>query len=214
MPKPRLDAVGVTSRDLEKSVAFYTLLGFEFAAIGPDDHHIEPMTDDGEVRLMIDDHELAQSLIGEAPMPPNHAMFAMLCASPADVDTVADQIASAGFTVIKQPWDAFWGQRYATVADPDGYLVDLFCTALGCWRLIRRLDDPLGFYSDAKTVRRISNRVRAEFVGTDMITYPNPVAGNRIYREPEFRVESGEGARQRFLDLLVRQLQRRILAPV
>ncbi|HCP81256.1 MAG TPA: glyoxalase [Octadecabacter sp.] len=126
MPKPRLDAVGVTSSDLKKSVAFYTLLGFEFAAIAPDDRHIEPITDDGQVRLMIDDHELAQSLIGEAPVPPNHAMFAMLCASPAQVDMVAGQVASAGFTVIKQPWDAFWGQRYATVADPDRYLVDLF----------------------------------------------------------------------------------------
>jgi uncharacterized glyoxalase superfamily protein PhnB len=24
------------------------------------------------------------------------------------------------------PWDAFWGQRYAVVADPDGNHVDLF----------------------------------------------------------------------------------------
>jgi uncharacterized glyoxalase superfamily protein PhnB len=24
------------------------------------------------------------------------------------------------------PWDAFWGQRYATVLDPDGNSVDLF----------------------------------------------------------------------------------------
>lgn len=26
----------------------------------------------------------------------------------------------------KAPWDAFWGQRYAVVVDPDGNLVDLF----------------------------------------------------------------------------------------
>ena len=25
-----------------------------------------------------------------------------------------------------EPWDAFWGQRYATVLDPDGNSVDLF----------------------------------------------------------------------------------------
>ena len=35
-------------------------------------------------------------------------------------------IRDAGFTVVKEPWDAFWGQRYAIVADPDGYMVDLF----------------------------------------------------------------------------------------
>jgi uncharacterized glyoxalase superfamily protein PhnB len=28
--------------------------------------------------------------------------------------------------VVTAPYDAPWGQRYATVADPDGYRVDLF----------------------------------------------------------------------------------------
>ena len=26
----------------------------------------------------------------------------------------------------KEPWDAFWGQRYAQLRDPDGNAVDLF----------------------------------------------------------------------------------------
>ena len=26
----------------------------------------------------------------------------------------------------KAPWDAFWGQRYAMIRDPDGNEVDLF----------------------------------------------------------------------------------------
>ncbi|MEC4019520.1 VOC family protein, partial [Streptomyces sp. H27-D2] len=33
---------------------------------------------------------------------------------------------AAGYTGHKQPWDAFWGQRYASVQDPDGNTVDLF----------------------------------------------------------------------------------------
>jgi predicted enzyme related to lactoylglutathione lyase len=40
---------------------------------------------------------------------------------------VAAQVPAAGGTVVHEPWDAPWGQRYATVADPDGYRVDLFC---------------------------------------------------------------------------------------
>ena len=50
----------------------------------------------------------------------------MLCDTPAEVDRVAATVAQAGFTLVKDPWDAFWGQRYAIVADPDGYQVDLF----------------------------------------------------------------------------------------
>jgi hypothetical protein len=25
-----------------------------------------------------------------------------------------------------EPWDAFWGQRYVTVKDPDRYQIDIF----------------------------------------------------------------------------------------
>jgi uncharacterized glyoxalase superfamily protein PhnB len=32
----------------------------------------------------------------------------------------------AGFKGKKEPWDAFWGQRYACALDPDGYQIDLF----------------------------------------------------------------------------------------
>jgi len=31
-----------------------------------------------------------------------------------------------GHRAHKAPWDAFWGQRYAQVLDPDGNSVDLF----------------------------------------------------------------------------------------
>ncbi len=31
----------------------------------------------------------------------------------------------------KEPWDAFWGQRYAQAKDPDGNVVDLFAPLEG-----------------------------------------------------------------------------------
>jgi uncharacterized glyoxalase superfamily protein PhnB len=33
---------------------------------------------------------------------------------------------AAGFSGHLEPWDAFWGQRYASLQDPDGTTVDLF----------------------------------------------------------------------------------------
>ena len=35
-------------------------------------------------------------------------------------------LTAAGYTGRQPPFDAFWGQRYATVLDPDGTPVDLF----------------------------------------------------------------------------------------
>ena len=52
--------------------------------------------------------------------------MAFLCGSPEEVDAVYDRLGAAGFRGKTEPFDAFWGQRYATVLDPDGNGVDLF----------------------------------------------------------------------------------------
>jgi uncharacterized glyoxalase superfamily protein PhnB len=36
------------------------------------------------------------------------------------------RLVAAGYEGKKEPYDAFWGQRYANVVDPDGNVVDLF----------------------------------------------------------------------------------------
>jgi catechol 2,3-dioxygenase-like lactoylglutathione lyase family enzyme len=126
MPSMKLDAVSVSSSDFAKTAKFYALLGYKFPDFAADAKHLEPITADGEVRLMIDDKDLIKSILGQEPRPPTHSSFAMKCSNPAGVDAAVKKIKSAGFTIVKEPWDAFWGQRYAIVADPDGYLIDLF----------------------------------------------------------------------------------------
>jgi len=122
----KIDAIAVTSKNLKETAKFYTLLGFEFAKFGADEKHLEPQSGDGMVRLMIDDVALIKDIIGKDPIPPTHSSFAMLCDSPAEVDHVAQKIKDSGYTIVKEPWDAFWGQRYAIVQDPDGYMIDIF----------------------------------------------------------------------------------------
>ena len=48
------------------------------------------------------------------------------CGSPAAVDETFASMVAAGFDGHMEPWDAVWGQRYATLRDPDGNGVDLF----------------------------------------------------------------------------------------
>jgi uncharacterized glyoxalase superfamily protein PhnB len=52
--------------------------------------------------------------------------LAFRCADPAEVDRTYADLTAAGHSGHLEPWDAFWGQRYATVHDPDGNAVDLF----------------------------------------------------------------------------------------
>jgi uncharacterized glyoxalase superfamily protein PhnB len=118
-------AVAVSAADLRGAVAFYELLGFAFDPAEEDDPHLEARV--GPVRLMVDSAALLEQLHGEPPRPGTASGFALRYDSPAEVDEVAARVGAAGHTVVTPPWDAPWGQRYATVADPDGYRVDLFC---------------------------------------------------------------------------------------
>ena len=42
------------------------------------------------------------------------------------MDATYARLVEAGYEGKKAPFDAFWGQRYANVVDPDGNVVDLF----------------------------------------------------------------------------------------
>ncbi len=122
----KIDAISVTSSDVAKTISFYTLLGFIFPEHPAVEAHVEAITKPGEVRFMIDKKEIIAEILGYEPQPSNYSGFALLAASPEEVNTIAAAVAASGFTVVKEPWDAFWGQRYAILKDPDGYMVDIF----------------------------------------------------------------------------------------
>ncbi|MEA2661373.1 MAG: hypothetical protein QOH08_945 [Chloroflexota bacterium] len=121
---PSLNAIGIVSKDLAASIRFYRLLGVAFP--DADGDHVEATLPSG-VRLMLDDRKLIASLDPGWTEPKGRRMvLAFLCASPAEVDALHAKITAAGNPSKTAPWDAFWGQRYAQVVDPDGNVVDLF----------------------------------------------------------------------------------------
>ena len=125
---PALNAIGIVSSNLRASVAFYRLLGVDFPEDGPesDNGHIEATLPSG-LRLMLDSEDVVTSFRPDWTRETgNQLALAFECASPAEVDDLYEQVTAAGFVGEKEPWDAFWGQRYAQLADPDGVPVDLF----------------------------------------------------------------------------------------
>ena len=122
----KIAATAVSTSNMKKTVEFYTLLGFKLTGFKDDEQHLEPITNPGEPRLMIDTHEMMESILGEQPRPGNHSSFAIEYDDISEVDEVVNNVVKSGFKVIKDPWEAFWGQYYAIIEDPDGYKVDLF----------------------------------------------------------------------------------------
>jgi 5-hydroxyisourate hydrolase-like protein (transthyretin family) len=52
--------------------------------------------------------------------------LAFRCDTPAEVDEVYKSLVDAGYQGHLEPWDALWGQRYASLHDPDGNGVDIY----------------------------------------------------------------------------------------
>lgn len=123
----KLDAIGIIVRDLAEAAAFYRLLGLEFPEPGPEEGHVEAVGPGG-MRIMLDTESLIQSLMPEwqAPVGGHRVGLAFLCDSPEEVDRLCSDLQAKGAGVLKEPFDAFWGQRYAVVLDPSGNPVDLF----------------------------------------------------------------------------------------
>lgn len=123
----KLDAIGIIVKDLSEAVVFYRLLGLDFPEPGPDEGHVEAHGPGG-LRLMLDSESTILSFMPEwrAPVGCHRVGLAFLCDSPEEVDRAFSDLAAKGAGVLKEPFDAFWGQRYATVLDPSGNPVDLF----------------------------------------------------------------------------------------
>ncbi len=123
---PHLDAIGIVTADLASSCRFYALLGVPIDDPGTGEQHVEATLPSG-VRLMWDSVELMRQLDPDWQQPVGHPLgLAFHCETPSGVDETYAAVIAAGFASKSEPWDAFWGQRYARVLDPDGNAVDLF----------------------------------------------------------------------------------------
>ena len=123
---PRLDLIGIIVQDMAKALAFYRRLGFDIPPEADTEGHVEAVA--GGLRFAWDTVEVIESFDPEwtPPVGDHKVGIAFLCDSAAEVDEVYAGLIADGYESHKEPWDAFWGQRYAVVRDPDGNPVDLF----------------------------------------------------------------------------------------
>ena len=122
---PNLNAIGIAVSDMAASIRFYRLLGLDVPET-PDEDHVDAFLPNG-VRFMLDSEDVMRSFREDwVRRTGNQLSFALECGSPAEVDEVYARVTAAGFQSEKEPWDAFWGQRYALLLDPDGVEVSLY----------------------------------------------------------------------------------------
>jgi catechol 2,3-dioxygenase-like lactoylglutathione lyase family enzyme len=122
---PLLNAIGIVVSDTARSIRFYRLVGLDVPET-PEEGHIDTFLPNG-VRFMLDTEETVRSFNPEwSRATGNQVGLAFECSSAGEVDEIYARVIAAGFEGEKEPWDAFWGQRYAQLKDPDGIPVDLY----------------------------------------------------------------------------------------
>jgi uncharacterized glyoxalase superfamily protein PhnB len=126
-----LEQINIVVHDMQRSLAFYRLLGVSIQDTAPEwaewaPHHANGTTSNG-VRVEFDSVAFAkqwnpgldEAKLGSAVLPFFHV------SSREEVDRVHARVTAAGHGSQKAPEDAFWGARYAIVEDPDGNSVGI-----------------------------------------------------------------------------------------
>jgi catechol 2,3-dioxygenase-like lactoylglutathione lyase family enzyme len=119
--------VQVFAKDVQRSIAFYRLLGLPVPEPEGPDPHVDVALPGGN-RLSFDAEQTIKGMHPEWKPPDTAGRVALAFGldSPTEVDALYEQLTTAGHPGALPPYDAPWGMRYATVLDPDGNLVDLF----------------------------------------------------------------------------------------
>lgn len=127
----RFGQVNLFVADMAASVEFYRLVGldvpdpFEWPS-GSGAQHVE-IGQRGSCYLALDNHP--QARIWNNRFDPErgegNVVVGLLVESRDEVDRLYHTVKAAGHPVGQEPYDAFWGSRYAIVMDPDGNQVGL-----------------------------------------------------------------------------------------
>jgi catechol 2,3-dioxygenase-like lactoylglutathione lyase family enzyme len=120
-----LDQVNLIVGDMEAMAGFYGVLGVELPAGPPEwaPHHRNSEPGVG-IDLDLDSQPFAAVWNRGWPGGPG-IVLSFRVPERRDVDRLHDELTAAGYASQQEPYDAFWGSRFAVVLDPDGNSVGL-----------------------------------------------------------------------------------------
>ncbi len=116
--------------DMDASTAFYRLLGADVDLStdewppGSGARHVHTRESSSGADFDLDNEPMA-AIWGDDRLQSGDAVIGFAVPTRAAVDDKHRELAAAGYRSRREPYDAFFGARFAMVEDPDGNLVGL-----------------------------------------------------------------------------------------
>ena len=132
----RLDQVNLVVRDVDASRAFYSRLGLDFGADRDpvwSAHHVSARGDATAIDVDLDSTAFVRKW-DEGWPGGTGAVLGFKVDSRDEVDALVAALTAEGVPVQQEPYDAFWGARYAVVSDPDGNAVGIMSPVDAAYR--------------------------------------------------------------------------------
>ena len=118
--------IDIVVADMARALGFYRTLGLTVPDMQDDEVQIQVPTPGGATLGFLTEAMMKQAYPDWAQPVGQRVTFACRCDSAQELDETYARVIGAGYEGRREPWDAFWGQRYAMLSDPDGNRVDLF----------------------------------------------------------------------------------------
>jgi uncharacterized glyoxalase superfamily protein PhnB len=128
--KPRaISQINLVAKHFDETLKFYRLLGLDIPAPmtqPPGSLHAPANLANGfEFQLDNEHHARIYSAAWRRPHGSSSLLLSVFVDSREEVDSTYAKLIGAGYEGRQPPYDAFWGSRFAIVADPEGNDVGL-----------------------------------------------------------------------------------------
>lgn len=128
--KVTVNQINIIARNFESTLNFYRLAGLEIPEpMNQPEGALHAVTEKEQgIFLEIDNQHLASyyhSGVRKGGTETNYPIIGLTLENRDLVDSTYAKLMEAGFESRQPPYDAFWGSRYAIVADPEGNDVGL-----------------------------------------------------------------------------------------